>query len=74
MSRSRQTHSNFHPGKKVFVKTKKDGCFVDKFKSNTDRFVVFEKRGKMMLADIYSISIYKGKPRHERNETTSRKS
>jgi len=61
MARKRATHTNFTPGKRVYVKLKSGQQFVDRFVEKRARAVFLEQRGKVLNADITSMTIYRNK-------------
>jgi hypothetical protein len=61
MARKRATHTNFTPGKRVYVKLTSGEQFIDRFLEKRDRAVFLEQRGKVLNADITSMTIYRSK-------------
>ena len=61
MARKKATHTNFTPGKRVYVKLTSGEQFVDRFLEKRARVVYLEQHGKVLNADITSMTIYRPK-------------
>ena len=63
MTRKRATHTTFAVGKRVYVKLKSGEQFIDRFLKKSARAVFLEQHGKVLNADISSVTIYRPKDR-----------
>lgn len=56
-------HRSVRPGKRVLVRMADGRLLEDRFLSGTDRWKVFERLGRIRVAEIHSMSPYKGEQR-----------
>jgi hypothetical protein len=52
-------HTSTYKGKRVFVRLKAGGQFVDKFLDTKSKYIIFEKFGKVSKREIASFTIYR---------------